>query len=79
MNDPAARARRRSDGVASAENRSADGTISYPLGRDAVGLITYTDDGYVFVAITQRKIDAAPSWLPQTKGVSRRWGRAKRS
>jgi hypothetical protein len=27
------------------------GTISYPLGRDAVGVIVYTDDGYMFVAI----------------------------
>jgi hypothetical protein len=33
------------------ENRSADGAISYPLGRDAVGLITYTDDGFMSVAI----------------------------
>jgi len=33
------------------ENRSADGLVSYPLGRDAVGLITYTADGYVSVAI----------------------------
>jgi Lipocalin-like domain len=33
------------------ENRSADGTISYPLGRDAVGLIVYTDDGHMSVAI----------------------------
>jgi Lipocalin-like domain len=33
------------------ENRSADGTISYPLGRRAVGLIIYTADGYMSVAI----------------------------
>jgi hypothetical protein len=33
------------------ENRAGDGTISYPLGRDAVGLIIYTDDGYMSVAI----------------------------
>ena len=33
------------------ETRSADGEISYPLGRDAVGIIVYTDDGYMFVAI----------------------------
>jgi lipocalin-like protein len=33
------------------ENVSADGTISYPLGREAVGMIVYTDDGYLFVAI----------------------------
>jgi hypothetical protein len=33
------------------ENRSADGTITYPLGRQAVGLIVYTADGYMSVAI----------------------------
>ena len=33
------------------ENRSADGQISYPLGRDAVGYITYNEDGYMFVAL----------------------------
>jgi hypothetical protein len=33
------------------ENRSADGTISYPLGPQPVGLIIYTDDGYMSVAI----------------------------
>ena len=33
------------------ENRSADGRVSYPLGRDAVGLIIYTEDGYLSVAI----------------------------
>ncbi len=33
------------------ENRSADGQISYPLGRAAVGYIMYNEDGYMFVAI----------------------------
>ena len=33
------------------ENRSVDGQISYPLGRDAVGYIMYNPDGYMFVAI----------------------------
>ncbi len=33
------------------ENRSTDGTVSHPLGRDAVGLIIYTDDGYMSVAM----------------------------
>jgi hypothetical protein len=33
------------------ENRSADGRITYPLGEDAVGYISYTQDGYVFVAM----------------------------
>jgi hypothetical protein len=33
------------------ENRSADGTVSYPLGPDTAGLIIYTDDGYMSVAI----------------------------
>ncbi|MDQ3891215.1 MAG: lipocalin-like domain-containing protein [Actinomycetota bacterium] len=35
------------------ENRSADGTIDCPLGREAVGLIIYTDDGYMSVAIAR--------------------------
>ncbi len=33
------------------ENRSVDGQISYPLGKDAVGYIMYGPDGYMFVAI----------------------------
>ena len=33
------------------ENRSLDGQITYPLGEDAVGYISYTQDGYVFVAM----------------------------
>jgi hypothetical protein len=33
------------------ENRSVDGQVSYPLGKDAVGYITYNQDGYMFVAI----------------------------
>jgi hypothetical protein len=33
------------------ENRSLDGQVTYPLGEDAVGYISYTPDGYVFVAM----------------------------
>ena len=33
------------------ENRTADGRISYPIGTDPLGYITYSADGYVFVAI----------------------------
>jgi len=33
------------------ETTSADGSISYPFGRQAIGLIIYTDDGYMSVAI----------------------------
>lgn len=33
------------------EPERAEGTISYPLGRQAVGSIVYTDDGYMSVAI----------------------------
>lgn len=33
------------------ENSGADGLISRPLGEEAIGYITYTRDGYVFVAI----------------------------
>jgi lipocalin-like protein len=35
------------------ENRSVDGRVSYPLGRDAVGYIMYNQDGYMSVAITR--------------------------
>jgi hypothetical protein len=33
------------------ENRGLGGQISYPLGKDAVGYIMYSQDGYMFVAI----------------------------
>ena len=36
------------------EIRSVDGQkISYPLGKDAVGYIIYTQDGYMYVAISR--------------------------
>ena len=35
------------------ENRSPAGEVTHPLGEDASGYITYTDDGYVFVAIAR--------------------------
>ena len=34
------------------ENRTPEGDVSYPLGEDAVGYLSYTADGFVFVAIT---------------------------
>jgi hypothetical protein len=37
------------------ENRTVDGTTSYPLGDDAPGFILYTDDGYMAVAIMRRR------------------------
>ena len=43
------------------ENRTADGRISYPIGTDPLGYITYSADGYVFVAImrpNRRKFSA---------------------
>ena len=33
------------------ENRSIDGQISYPLGKDAMGYLMYNQDGYMCVAI----------------------------
>ena len=33
------------------ETRSADGHVTYPLGPDAVGYLSYTPDGHVFVAM----------------------------
>ena len=33
------------------ENRSADGRVGYPVGKDAVGYIMYNPDGYMSVAI----------------------------
>ena len=33
------------------ENRAADGRVTYPLGKDAVGYIIHTGDGYMSVAI----------------------------
>lgn len=33
------------------ENRTADGRVTFPLGRDVAGYILYTADGYMNVAI----------------------------
>src|SRR3712207_2785635 len=33
------------------ENRDEDGEVTYPLGKNAVGYIMYSPDGYMFVAI----------------------------
>ena len=33
------------------ETKTAEGQVSYPLGPDALGYLTYTPDGHVFVAI----------------------------
>ena len=33
------------------ENRTADGQVSYPFGKDAIGSILYSADGYMSVAI----------------------------
>ena len=33
------------------ETQTADGDVSYPLGPDAVGYLSYTPDGYVFVSM----------------------------
>jgi hypothetical protein len=33
------------------ENRSAGGEVTYPMGSDAIGYLTYTADGYVFVTL----------------------------
>lgn len=37
--------------LVSLELRSEDGEVSYPLGRDAIGYIFYTDDGYMSVVL----------------------------
>jgi len=36
------------------ENRHASGKVSYPLGPDAQGFISYTPDGYMFVHLMAR-------------------------
>jgi hypothetical protein len=35
------------------EVRSSAGEVSYPYGRDATGYLTYTEDGYMAVAVMQ--------------------------
>ena len=37
--------------LANYEARSADGSVSYPLGQNAAGYLIYTDDGYMSVAM----------------------------
>jgi hypothetical protein len=37
--------------LVSLESRSADGKVSYPLGKDLLGYIMYNENGYMFVAI----------------------------
>ena len=37
--------------LASFEVRTEDGSINYPLGCDAIGYLTYTANGHVFVAM----------------------------
>jgi hypothetical protein len=50
------------------ERHTADGNISFPLGRDAVGYLAYTPDGYVFVSIMCRERPAldTPNWYEST-------------
>src|SRR5829696_9614579 len=33
------------------ENRGAEGDVTHPFGPDAVGYLTYTADGYMFVVL----------------------------
>ena len=37
------------------ENRGAAGEVTYPLGPDPVGYLTYTADGHVFVALMRER------------------------
>ena len=39
--------------LASCETRADDGSVDHPLGRDAVGLLIYTDDGHMAVSIAR--------------------------
>lgn len=54
----------------SRENRSADGDVPHPLGPDAVGYLTYTADGYVFVVRMRvgRAAFSADDFLAGTRG-----------
>jgi hypothetical protein len=44
-------ARREKARAVSWENRTVDGEVSHPLGEDALGYLTYTEDGHMCVAI----------------------------
>jgi Lipocalin-like domain len=39
--------------LVSCETRADDGSVDYPLGRDAVGKLIYTDDGHMSVSIAR--------------------------
>jgi hypothetical protein len=41
--------------LVSCETRADDGSIDYPLGRDAVGLLIYTDGGHMSVSIARSR------------------------
>lgn len=36
------------------ENKSLEGQVSYPFGQEVIGYLTYTQDGYMFVALMPR-------------------------
>ena len=60
--------------LVSFEVRDAEGRVTYPLGRDAAGFITYTPDGHMAVPFgrTGRAHLAEGDWGPRQMPRSRR-------
>jgi hypothetical protein len=51
--------------LVSYELRRADGQVTYPLGKDAVGYITYSENGYMSVAAMSANRPNFPSQVAQ--------------
>ena len=45
------------------ERHAADGSVSFPMGSDVVGYLTYTPDGYVFMSMMRPdRVALATEW-----------------
>jgi hypothetical protein len=60
--------------LVSCETEAADGSIDYPLGKHAVGLLMYTDDGHMSVSLAHadRQPFATGDLLGGTRGEKER-------
>jgi len=57
----------------SLEMRRPDGQVGYPLGRDPVGFITYTEDGYISVSMMSAGRSKFAAAISGEEPWRRRW------